>query len=333
MPSLSARQLIDAVTDAFADSGAAAVLISDVQAHPCRFHVTSGQSSFPLWAYIWTLTHGGGHRSPDEYRIQLTGVTSPLPANPDGPTILIGYEPNLDCFAGFDPAKHRAFSEKSPSIQININSLRTALRDGFAFTRKGNDEIAIGFRPDHILAYAMNAEALHHYGAEAAISDLLTKAARSEPIHAEVATLPADRQRFVSTVSRLSRESDFRRKVLVAYDRRCAVSGLQLRLVDAAHILPVGADGSSDEVSNGICLSPTYHRAYDQGLVYLDDKLAMRINAEKERELVELRIHGGIRQFKSLLGHQIMLPADRNQWPSLDCIKRANKIRLAGRHS
>ena len=32
---------------------------------------------------------------------------------------------------------------------------------------------------------------------------------------------------------------------MLAYDQRCAVTRIQLRLVDAAHILPVGAEGST----------------------------------------------------------------------------------------
>jgi putative restriction endonuclease len=329
MPSLPPKQLVDSITDAFAESGAAASLISDIHEHPRRFHITSGQISFPLWVYIWTLTHGGGRARPrDEYRIQLTGVTPPLPINPDGPTILIGYEPNLNCFAGFDMAKHQSFSQNSPSIQININTLRTALRDGFAFTRKGNDEIAVAFRPDHILSYAMNAESLHQYGADAATSELLAKVSCFTPIREEeLSVLSKDRQRMVATISRLSRDNDFRRKVIVAYDRKCAVTGLQLKLIDAAHILPVGAEGSTDDVSNGICLSPTYHRAYDQGLIYLTKQLEMKINSVKERELIHLRLHGGLEMFKSFLGHQILLPADRKQWPSVDFVKRANAFR------
>lgn len=329
MPSLQPKQLVDSITDAFAESGAAASLISDIHEHPRRFYITSGQISFPLWVYIWTLTHGGGQARPkDEYRIQLTGVTPPLHINPDGPTVLIGYEPNLICFAGFDLAKHQTFSRKSPSIQININSLRTALRDGFAFTRKGNDEIAVAFRPDHILSYAMNAESLHKYGADAVTSELLAKASRFAQIREEeLSALSKERQRMVATVSRLSRDNDFRRKVIVAYDRKCAVTGLQLKLIDAAHILPVGAEGSIDDVSNGICLSPTYHRAYDQGLIYLTEQMEMKINSAKERELIKLRLHGGLEIFKSSLDHQILLPADRRQWPSVDFIKRANTFR------
>jgi putative restriction endonuclease len=251
-----------------------------------------------------------------------------LQLNPEGSTILIGYEPNTNCFAGFDLTKHKTFSTKSPSIQININALRNAVRDGFSFTTKGNDEIAIGFRADQILAYTLNADLLHAQGADAKTIKLLVKAAAFEPIQQqEIQRLPKDRQRIVATISRLSRDSDFRRKVIVAYDRKCAVTGIQLRLIDAAHILPVGAEDSSDEVNNGLCLSPTYHRAYDNGLIYLDNDLSMRINPAKEKELISLKLHGGLDAFKSCLGHEILLPADRKQWPNLEMIKHANKVR------
>ena len=142
-----------------------------------------------------------------------------------------------------------------------------------------------------------------------------------------VATVPKDRQRIVATVSRLARDSDFRRKVIIAYDRRCAVTGLQLKLVDAAHIVPLGADASSDEVTNGLCLSPTYHRAYDRGLILLAENYEMQINRKKQRELVHLGLGGGLAEFKAPLGHQIILPADRRQWPSIECIRSANAFR------
>ena len=329
MPAISAEQIINAIEYAFAEAGASAILISKSREHPRQFNVTSGGSTFPVWVYIWTLTHGGGAaRHPDEYRIQLTSVTPPLPQNPDGPTLLLGYEPNSKCFAGFDLKKHRTFSTQSPSIQININTLHEALRDGFAFSRKGNDEIAIGFRPDNMLAYCLNSESLHASGVDIKTSTLLTKVGRLEPVNkAELEEIPETRRRVVLTVSRLVRESDFRKKVTVAYEGRCCVTGLQLRLVDAAHILPVGAEGSIDQVKNGLCLSPTYHRAYDRGLIFLADDRKMKINKPKIAELVKLGLDGGLSDFKATLGKQIFLPADRQQWPDLAIIRKANKFR------
>jgi putative restriction endonuclease len=94
--------------------------------------------------------------------------------NPDGWTVLIGIEPDTGCFAGFDLQRHYTFSTNSPSIQIPFTTLRQALQNGFSFVTKGNDEIAIGIRPDQFLAYCMNAKSLHRDGANATMVDLLT---------------------------------------------------------------------------------------------------------------------------------------------------------------
>jgi putative restriction endonuclease len=258
----------------------------------------------------------------------MTSVAPPLATNTAGPTVLIGYEPNLNCFAGFDIRKHKNFTAGSPSIQININTLHKALQDGLSFITKGNDEIAIGFRPDQFIAYVQYATNLHIHGTSAKIADMLTKAASLQPIPSEqIQALPKERQRIVGTVSRLSRDANFRQKIIAAYDRRCAVTRMQLRLIDAAHILPVEAPGSNDDVTNGVCLLPTYHRAYDRGLIYLDDSLFMRMNPDHETELTKLSLAGGIVTFKGHLNKRIHLPPDKHQWPDVGMVKRANKVR------
>lgn len=329
MPRLPTNLLIKSITDALQESNASAVLISDIRRNPRRFVVQAGQNMFEMWVYIWTLTHGGGAARPkNEYRIQITGITPPLELNPSGPTIIIGYEPNLQCFAGFDLNKHRTFSTRSPSIQIPITELHSALQDGFSFVTKGNEEIAIGFRSDQFLSYVLNAELLHAQGVDANTVNLLSRVVMLEEIMPEeIAQIPTERQQIVQTVSRLSRDSSFRRKVTSAYEQRCAITRMQLRLIDAAHILPVGVEGSNDEVANGICLSPTYHRAYDRGLIFLDEELVARINPEKERELVQVGLVGGLEEFKRYLGNKIHLPQDKYQWPSVDFIRKANEFR------
>ena len=283
--------------------------------------------AFTISAYAWTLTFGGRPSLPNEYRIQMTTVRSPLPFSQGDLTVLLGYEPNLNLFAGFDLTRHRTFTAGSPSVQIDIENLKQAEVEGLSFHQKSNNEIAVGIRPDQFVSYALNAEAFHRYGKEKPMLSLLHKATALDPIpETELDKLNAKRRRVVETVSRLSRDASFRRTVLFAYASTCAVTRMQLRLVEAAHILPVGAPGSHDHVTNGLALSPTYHRAFDAKLIYLDKKYQMQLNPTKVADLSILKLDGGFEAFKAPLG-KIFLPPDKHQWPSPLMISKANKFR------
>jgi len=172
----------------------------------------------------------------------------------------------------------------------------------------------------------MNATILHRYGREANILRLLNQAVRQPVPEQQVQVLTADRQRVVTEVSRLTRDAAFRQRVVFAYGNRCAVTRVQLRLVDAAHILPVGADGSTDQIQNGIALSPTYHRAFDAGLIYLNEACEMRMNEGQLHILQNINLAGGVDGFRQPLGG-IFLPPDPSQRPLPGFIRRANRFR------
>ncbi len=328
MPAVSPRELVQAIFSATQDSGYSSVLLSPLREQPRKFVFKSPDvTNFNLWVYAWTLTHGGRPSLPHEYRIQMTTVRSPLADNAMGYTVLIGYEPSMNVFGGFDLTRHRTFTVGSPSVQIDVRTLRQALQDGFAFDRKSNQEIAIGIRPDHLVNYVVNATTLHRLGKQPQTFELLTRASSLQAIpEDDIAELNHARQRIVLTVSRLSRLASFREQVRNAYGERCAVTRIQLRLVDAAHILPVGAPGSIDDVRNGIALSPTCHRAYDNGLIFLDAVYNMRVNPDKESALQAMNLTGGLHDFRASLG-RIHLPQDKRLWPDPRFIEKANRAR------
>lgn len=80
---------------------------------------------------------------------------------------------------------------------------------------------------------------------------------------------PVDRATML--VNRTVRNRQFRKRVLDVYDRRCALTGMQLingggrAEAQAAHIMSVEA-GGPDVVNNGIALSGTVHWMFDRGL-------------------------------------------------------------------
>ncbi|WP_420963837.1 HNH endonuclease [Brucella sp. IR073] len=94
-----------------------------------------------------------------------------------------------------------------------------------------------------------------------------------------------ERDRVAQLSSRIVRNRLFRRLVLQAYDKRCAITGLKLingggrAEVDAAHIRPVEANGP-DILTNGIALSGTAHWMFDRGLISLSDELDILISRQ-----------------------------------------------------
>ena len=328
MPAISPAELVNAVLHAIQKSGGTGFYVSASSAtHPREFLVQHLEDTISLWVYVWTLTHGGRPSLPDEYRIQMTTVSSPLPINPSGRTVLLGYHAESNMFAGFDIDRHRTFTAGSPSVQIDIEAIGTAVGDGLAFARKDNEEIAVGIRPDQFLNYVFNAASLHRHGGDLPTYTLLLRASQLEDIEPqELEPLSQERQKVVASISRYARASNFRRQVMAAYGNRCAVTGTQLDLVEAAHIVPVKAQGT-DDVSNGLALSPTIHRAYDNSLIYLDAKYYVRLNEQQANALREQQLGEGLEQMGRHLNSQIHLPADKAQRPDPTLIERANRLR------
>jgi putative restriction endonuclease len=85
-----------------------------------------------------------------------------------------------------------------------------------------------------------------------------------------------DRQTVAALTNRRVRDRRFRLAVLVAYEKRCAITGWEFvngggrAEVEAAHIIPVENDGR-DIVNNGLALSGTVHWMFDKGLIGVAD--------------------------------------------------------------
>lgn len=80
-------------------------------------------------------------------------------------------------------------------------------------------------------------------------------------------------------------QSFFRNAVLANYDEQCCITGIaDQRLLNASHIRPWQSDiENRHNPANGLALSATFDRAFDRGLVTVDQSLNVLIS----RQLLE----------------------------------------------
>ena len=140
--------------------------------------------------------------------------------------------------------------------------------------------------------------------------------------------LVAERTRRV--VEAVARDARFRRQVMSAYEFKCAVTGLTVgsipegratRLLDAAHIRPVSANGS-DAIGNGLSLTPTVHRLFDEGLLsarWAGSTLELVRSPNLEDEMIESPERGTTIRLDA--GTPLLLPKDRSMWPSIEQVR------------
>lgn len=329
MARLTKKQLLRIVEQSVHAAGWNYLQVSGSGVHPAVYHLFQGQDGHRVRVYIWNLTHGGRTRSADEWRIQMTGV-SQLQRQPDESTVILGWEDGVEVFAGFDFARHGSKLGASPSVQIHRSTLSKASSGYFSAHNKGNGELAIAFRPEFLVQYIQNLDSLHSFGKVPRDVEALNRLTEltlttPEPEVDQVTTEP--RRMVVTSTRRALRDIDFRRRVLSAYDNRCAMCNIQLRLLEGAHILPVVHPDSTDVTSNGIALCVLHHRAFDRSLVTFDSSFEIHVN---QRVIDELRydlLDGGLEDFQRILRTCIRVPADRRDWPDVELVESANRFR------
>lgn len=75
----------------------------------------------------------------------------------------------------------------------------------------------------------------------------------------------------------------FKKLVPQVYNHTCCISGMRLvsnhgfSMIDACHIIPFSLS-KDDKINNGLALCPNLHRAFDRGLISVDEKLKVLVS-------------------------------------------------------
>ncbi len=106
----------------------------------------------------------------------------------------------------------------------------------------------------------------------------------------------------------------FKKLVPRIYNYTCSISSLRInsaigaQMIDACHIIPF-SESHDDTISNGISLCPNLHRAFDRGLISIDDEYRVLVSNNFVENTTEYSL-------KQLAGRKIVLPQQENQLPS-----------------
>ncbi len=120
------------------------------------------------------------------------------------------------------------------------------------------------------------------------------------------------------------RSSAFKREIPKIYDNTCSISGMRIdatiniSMIDSCHIVPF-SKSYDDTITNGIALCPNLHRAFDRGLISIDEnfKVLIRKTFTESTQTPYL-----IRAFE---GKKINLPQNTAYRPSQENIARHRK--------
>ncbi len=111
------------------------------------------------------------------------------------------------------------------------------------------------------------------------------------------------------------RSSLFKRQVPKIYNNSCCITGLRVdsilnfSMVDACHIVPF-SESFDCNITNGLALCPNMHRAFDRGIITIDNNYRVKVSTKFSDEDNSY----GFRKFN---GQQILLPSNSKYLPAI----------------
>ncbi|MFI5379241.1 MAG: HNH endonuclease [Tepidisphaerales bacterium] len=114
--------------------------------------------------------------------------------------------------------------------------------------------------------------------------DIKSELKPGEPVEEVLVQPQGQSERLVTTKQRLH-QSFFRDAVLSSYNARCCVTGLPIiECLVAGHIIPWSVDEHRRaDPTNGVCLSATFDRLFDAGLITIENDLTLCVSARLQK--------------------------------------------------
>ncbi len=124
-----------------------------------------------------------------------------------------------------------------------------------------------------------------------------------------------DSERLATVKARIH-QTFFRSMILSSYDNTCCITGLRIpEALVASHIIPWAVDESKrTDPTNGLCLSATWDRLFDRGLVTVTPEYRVKVS----KRLLESRDERIQEQVCRYEGREITMPG--RWWPGVEVL-------------
>jgi putative restriction endonuclease len=112
------------------------------------------------------------------------------------------------------------------------------------------------------------------------------------------------------------RGSLFKREIPKIYNNTCCISGMKIdasisvSMIDACHIIPF-SKSFDDTIGNGIALCPNLHRAFDRGLIGIDENYKVIVSSNFKEAPGNYSIMAFARK-------EIRLPKENKYYPRIE---------------
>jgi putative restriction endonuclease len=251
-----------------------------------------------------------------------------IESDPEAINLLLAWNDGYGLIIGYEFAQHEhQTGEDVQQIRMMTDTLSQANQGYLSIHIRARQEIVAILKPSLLCDYAIRSQALHRFIEDSGDLRLLSMVAHN-PLGVSERELrqlsSTERSAVLLTFASRIREIDFIRRVLSAYSFKCAMCIEPQFNVSVVHIESLAGPGSTDDTSNGIALCKFHRKAFERGLIRIQEDYRLVFNSQRSKRILGRPRKQWEVAAKSKLRRSVALPAERNQRPS------AEHVRLRG---
>ena len=286
---------------------------------------------------------GNARGNADEVRIQLSraAINKQLERKDQGYEIaFLGFFEDGNSFVAWEPEYIVSLSSSSVVSVYARHSQQQTAKENYAGMHQiparnlKRESRAISMQSTSLGIYLENMISFHSLPNLLQIQDILKKAADGEfnklrgNVYEDFVNNNAERVKFSYQHKSYPRDPKFVKLVMEAYNNACCICKKQLRIIQAAHIIPHSVPNCTDTINNGLALCVEHHKLYDDGLLIPRANRKIFLNENRVEFLKSINQTQGLESLREISKYEYFIPEESGKQPSNEYLERGLRIRI-----